>query len=160
VLGLASVLAAGSVEAQRGTRQGGPPAELPRQIKQAFMGKVRRELNLNDEQTRKLQDSDRKFEQQRNQLRRDEGDARRLLRNALEDTTAAPDAAKVDDYLNRLVKAQHRRADILENEQKELASYLNPVQRAKFFALRDQLARRIQELQGQGRGRRGPPPTD
>jgi hypothetical protein len=58
------------------------------------------------------------------------------------------------------VKAQRRRADILENEQKELASFLNPVQRAKFFALRDQLARRIQELQGQGRGRRGPPPTD
>jgi Spy/CpxP family protein refolding chaperone len=170
VLGLAATLSAGGLEAQRarglepggGERGGGPPRELLRKVRQAFMGQVRRQLNLTDEQAKRLQDVDRKFEQQRNQLRKDEGDARRALRVALEDTTTAPDPAKVEEYLNRLVKDQHRRADVLEAEQKELAAFLNPVQRAKFFALRDQLARRINELQGQGRGGRrgGPPPLD
>jgi hypothetical protein len=64
----------------------------------------------------------------------------------------------VDGYLARLVQAQRKRADLLEAEQKELAGFLNPVQRAKYLALREQLQKRVAQLrQGDGRGRGAAP---
>lgn len=162
VLGASLLFAgtAGTAGAQNAERQ----QALARQIRQTFNGVVKRQLGLNDEQMRRLQQTDNRFQKERNEVGKDERTARLALKAALEDTTAAPDQAKVDDYLSRLVKAQRRRADILEAEQKELSSFLTPVQRAKYFALRDQLVRRIGQLRqdnpGAGRadapsGRRG-----
>jgi len=65
----------------------------------------------------------------------------------------------VEGYLSQLVKAQRTRADLLEGEQKELAGFLNPLQRAKYFAMKERLNRRMQELaQPGGRGPVEPPP--
>lgn len=134
---------------------------LAKQVRQAFQGVVKRQLSLNDDQVKKLNEVDDRFQLQRNEVSRDERQARLALKGALEDTTANPDQAKVDEYMSRLVKAQHRRAEILESEQKDLSGFLTPVQRAKYFALRDQLNRRIAQLRqqdstGAGRGARPP----
>jgi hypothetical protein len=145
----------------RGGR-GQPPAErqmLQRQVRQAFAKAVRRQLDLNDEQMRKLQSVDFKYERQRVALLRDERQARLGLKAAMDDS-ASVDQAKVETYLSQLVKAQRTRADLLEGEQKELAGFLNPLQRAKYFAMKERLNRRMQELaqpEG-GRGPLGPPP--
>jgi hypothetical protein len=143
-------------------RNGQPPISpkqqaMVRQVRQAFAGVVKRELNLNDDQMRHVQQVDDKYQLQRNQLNRDERDARQGLKAALEDSASAPDQARVEGYMARLVQSQRRRADILEAEQKEFAGFLTPVQRAKFFALRDQLNRRIAEARQEGR-LGGPPP--
>jgi hypothetical protein len=133
---------------------------LARDIRRAFSGVVRRQLGLNDEQARKLNDVDGRYQKQRNEVGRDEREARLALKAALEDSTAKPDDGKIEEYLGRLVKAQHRRADLLEAEQKDMAAFLSPVQRAKYLALREQLTRRIAQMRQDGgpAGRRGAPP--
>jgi hypothetical protein len=133
---------------------------LAREIRRTFSTVVRRQLGLSDEQAKKLNDVDTRYQRQRTEVGRDERAARLALRTALEDSTAKPDDAKIDEYLGRLVKAQHRRADLLEAEQKDLSGFLSPVQRAKYLGLREQLTRRISQLRQDApvAGRRGARP--
>jgi len=134
------------------------PAEqqaLVRQIRQAFSGVVRRQLNLDDEKWTQFQRVDQRFQQQRNQLQRGERETRMALKAAMEDTSNV-DQAKIAQYLNELTQGQRRRADLLDAEQKELSGFLTPLQRAKLQALREQLNRRVAQMQQQ-RGRGGPP---
>ena len=143
----------------RAAMRGQPPGErqrLQRQVRQAFANAVRRQLNLNDDQMRKLQSSDLKYERERVALLRDERQARLGLKNAMDDSGTV-DQAKVDGYLSQLIKAQRTRADLLESEQKELAGFLTPLQRAKYFAMKERFNRRMQEL-AQPNGARGAPP--
>jgi Spy/CpxP family protein refolding chaperone len=135
----------------------GEQQALVRRIRQAFGGVVRRQLDLNNEKFAQFERVDRQFQQQRNQIQRDERQARFALKAAMEDTTV--DQAKIAQYLNELTLAQRKRADLLEAEQKELATFLTPLQRAKLQALREQLNRRIAQMQQQagGGGRRGLP---
>lgn len=145
----------------RGGLRGQPPAErqlLQRQVRQAFAKAVRRQLNLNDDQMRRLQSVDLKYERQRIALLRDERQARLALKGAMDDSTKV-DQTKVDGYLAQLVKGQRSRADLLESEQKELAGFLTPLQRAKYFAMKERLNRRMQELaqQNSARGAAEPP---
>ncbi|MEO6879252.1 MAG: hypothetical protein ABI205_12280, partial [Gemmatimonadaceae bacterium] len=99
-----------------------------------------------DEQARQLQASDRRFTQQRNQVLQSERQARLGLKAAMADTSGERDQSKIDQYMSQLVEAQHRRADILEAEQKEMAEYLTPLQRAQYQALHEQLNKRITQL--------------
>ena len=132
---------------------------LARQVRQAFNVLVRRELDLDDAKARQLQTVERQYQQQRGQVQRDERAARLALKAAMEDTTSGRvDQAKVAQYMDQLVQAQHRRADLLEAEQKDLSSFLTPLQRAKYQALREQLNRRIQALRQDAAGRGAPPP--
>jgi Spy/CpxP family protein refolding chaperone len=136
------------------------PAEkqaLVRQIRQAFGGVVRRQLNLDNEKWSQFQRVDQRFQQQRNQLQRGERETRLALKAAMEDT-AGVDQNKIAQYLSELTQGQRRRADLLDAEQKELSGFLTPLQRAKLQALREQLNRRVALIQQQGAlgGRRIP----
>ena len=131
---------------------------MERQVRQAIARAVRKQLSLNDEQMGKLQRANGKFEQQQRQLLREEGETRRNLRAAMEDTTAREqNQPKIGQYLDQLVQIQHRRADLVDAEQKELAGFLTPMQRAQFLALRERITRRLQEAQGAPPA--GPPPA-
>ena len=138
--------------------------ELERRVRRALAGVVRKQLGLNDEQMQKLQRVDQKYAQQRRETVRSERQTRLALRAAMQDST--PDQAKIAKYMDDLVAAQRRRADILDNEQKELSGFLTPLQRAKYQALRERLTRTMNNLQrgdgaGRGpggRGARGRPP--
>jgi Spy/CpxP family protein refolding chaperone len=137
------------------------PAEqqaLVRRVRQAFSGVVRRQLNLNDEKWTQFERVDRRFQQQRNQIQRDERETRFALKAAMQDT-ANVDQTKIAQYLTELTQAQRRRADLLDAEQKELSAFLTPLQRAKLQGLREQLNRRVLQLQQQAPpgGRRGKP---
>ena len=135
-----------------------PPPEqqaLVRRIRQAFGGVVQRQLNLSSENFAKFQRVDRQFQQQRNQLQRGERQTRLALKAAMEDTGTV-DQAKIAGYLNELTQAQRKRADLIDAEQKELSTFMTPLQRAKLQALREQLNRRIAQMQQQAAaGRRG-----
>lgn len=146
-----------------------PPDEraaLRKQVRQAWLQRVRTQLNLNDEQMRKLQQTNRKYDQQRAELLRTEREARLGMRSAMSDTSGSEQArqARVSQYTDQLVQAQYRRAQLLDSEQKELAEFLTPVQRAQYSAMRDQLNRQMQRLQQDstagGRGRGVPPPIE
>ncbi len=147
-----------AVRGRNRAQQPGTPAArrqaLEGRVRRALAGVVRKQLGLNDEQMLKLQRVDQKYDQQRRAMVRSERQTRQALRAAMQDST--PDQAKIARYMDDLVAAQHRRADLLGNEQKELAGFLTPLQRAKYQALRERLTRTMQNLQRGGAGdRRG-----
>jgi len=139
----------------------GERALLQRQVRQAWIGNVRRQLNLNDEQMRTLNQVNTKYERQRGDIQRDERQARLGLKAAMEDTAAGDQNARIEQQMNVLVGAQRRRADLFENEQKELAGFLTPLQRARYSVLQERLAQRLQQLrQNQQEAPTGPPPPE
>ena len=133
--------------------QAQPPAarrqELEDRFRQRTADLVRRRLQLTDAQTTRLQATNRQFEQQRVGLMARERELRRELRRQL----MAGDNAnqnRVGELLDQTIRLQRQRLDLAESEQRELAKFLMPVQRAKYFGLQNELRRRMQELQGQG----------
>ena len=71
-------------------------------------------------------------------------------------------------------RLERRKLDLLEAEQRDLAKFLSPIQRARYFGLQDELRRGMQDLQrrrmgmddsttgppdSRGAKRRGPPPA-
>lgn len=119
---------------------------LQRRVREAFSGVVRRELKLDASQMQTLLRVDQKYQQQRRALQREEREARLGLRAAMLDS-AARDQNKIAQYLDQLVQGQRKRADLLDGEQKEFATFLTPLQRAQYFALRERMERRLQEMQ-------------
>jgi Spy/CpxP family protein refolding chaperone len=139
----------------------GERAMLQRQVRQAWIGNVRRQLNLNNEQMRTLNQVNTKYDRQRSDIQRDERQARLGLKAAMEDTAAADQNARIEQQMNALVGAQRRRADLFENEQKELAGFLTPLQRARYSVMQERLQQRLQQLrQNQQDAPAGPPPPE
>jgi len=60
-----------------------------------------------------------------------------------------PNQQHVSDLLDASLRLQKQRISIVEAEQKELARFMTPVQRARYIALQQQFRRRTQELSGQ-----------
>jgi Spy/CpxP family protein refolding chaperone len=135
-----------------GAGLGGPDdprrAALERRLQERLVAIVRQRLNLTDEQVTRLQDVASKTEDERRALRRDELTARFAMRQELLAGDKANDA-KVADLLEQLPRLERRRVDLMEREQRELAKFLTPVQRARYFGLQDELRRGMQELQQQ-----------
>lgn len=139
----------------------GERAMLQRQVRQAWIGNVRRQLNLNNEQMRTLNQVNTKYDRQRSDIQRDERQARLGLKAAMEDTAATDQNARIEQQMNALVGAQRRRADLFENEQKELAGFLTPLQRARYSVMQERLQQRLQQLrQNQQDAPAGPPPPE
>lgn len=131
---------------------------LAQQVRQHFNQVVRRELELPDDKWRQLQQVDRRFQQQRNAVTADERQTRLNLKAAMADSV--PDQTRIDQYMNQLLQAGHRRADLLDAEQKELAGFLTPLQRAKYQSLHEQFQRSVARInQANGRGATASPPA-
>jgi Spy/CpxP family protein refolding chaperone len=126
-------------------------ARLESAIRRGFAQAARRRVGLSDAQINQLAPIMQRYEQQRRQLLRDERDARVSLRAQMRNEQTA-DATKVDQLLQRLVDVQKRRVQLVEAEQRELATVMTPLQRAKFMALQEQIRRRMEEM----RERRSP----
>lgn len=107
---------------------------------------VKQRLGLTDEQHLKLREVATRTEEARRALRRDEWQTRLALRRELMARDAA-DQAKVADLLDQIPRLERRKLDLLEAEQREMAKFLSPVQRARYFGLQDELRRGMQELQ-------------
>ena len=166
--------------------QGGPPpqrrnaasmdaerTEMERRFQARLDTIVRERLQLTDEQFTKLRDVASRTESVRRALRRDEYTARYALRRELMAGARASET-RVAEILDQMPKLEQRKLDLLETEQRELATFLTAIQRARYFALQDELRRSMQELQrnrmerrdtvpgGDSSSvvrRRGPPPT-
>jgi hypothetical protein len=170
------------VVAQGGPPQGAPPqrpraqarmqqqpdtaaapnrAALERQVKARLGQMMKKQLGLTDAQMTKLQETNQKFDGKRRILVDQERDVRMSLRDEMlsADSTRS---TEVSALLDRVVKVQRQRVDLLEQEQKELSTFLTPLQRAKYYGAEEQMRRRIQNMrlqQGQpalqGRGGQG-----
>lgn len=110
---------------------------------------LRSQLGLSDEQLRRFQATNQKFEGQRRSLFEQERDVRRDLRTALAASDTAQQQARVATLLDRTLQLQRQRLELVEAEQRELATFLTPVQRARLFGIEEQIRRRVMEMREQ-----------
>ena len=122
--------------------------QLERQLSERLAAVVQRRLGLDETQMRRLQLTNQRFEQQRRSLLDEERGVRRALRQEL----AAGERAnqpRVGSLMKQALQLQRRRIDLLEAEQGALAEFLSPVQRARYYAIHEQLRRQVQEMRRQ-----------
>ena len=129
-------------------------AQLEQRLQQRIQEIERRELQLSPDQARRLVEARRTFEAERLPLVQRERQLRRALRAELVAGDAA-DGKRVDAYLTELLQLQRRRLDVTEREQRALAGFLTPVQRARYLALQENLRNRMEQA---GRSKAEPRP--
>ena len=159
VLGLSVCVAAATVAQAQGTtrppaEQGGGREALERRVRERIAAEVQARLNLTDAQTQRLGATNRKFEERRRLLLAEERTARATLREQLMRGDSA-DQPRVGTLVDELISVQRRRLDLVEQEQRELATFLTPVQRATYLSLQDQMRRRMEEMRKGGQRRPG-----
>jgi periplasmic protein CpxP/Spy len=155
----ALLLAASSAAGAQGTAR--PPA-AGRPALDRLAAAVQRQLGLGDEQGRQLRDATRRFATQRDQLMTQERATRLELRaNVMRGDSA--DQPRIAQLMDQLVAHQRRRVELVAEEQRELARFLTPLQRAQFLAMQERALRAAQQLRAEraarGRGA-GDPPAD
>lgn len=128
-------------------------AALEQQVKARLGQMMKKQMGLTDAQMAKLQETNRKFDEKRRLLVDQERDVRMSLR----DEMLSPDSSRssqVSGLLDRVIRVQRQRVDLLEQEQKELSGFLTPLQRAKYYGAEEQMRRRMQNMrQQQGQAR-------
>lgn len=123
--------------------QGPQRAQLEQRARQAYGRALRDRLGLTPEQVRQLGAVNQRLAAPRQQLMREERAARQQLVQQVR-LDAAADQAKVSTLLAQLDTIQHRRLELLEQEDRALAEFMSPLQRAKFRALQDLVRRRME----------------
>ena len=129
-----------------------PPGDrtaLEQQFRERTAKLVQQRLGLNDAQLAKLEQSNARYAPQLRQLAAQERDIRFQLRQEMTAGNSA-NQQHVSDLLDAAIRMQRQRLGIVEAEQKDLAGFLTPVQRARYIALQAQFGKRAQELSGQG----------
>ena len=142
-------------------RPGGSPpprGELEAELRRGFARVVRQRVGLSDDQMRRLGPITQKHATERARIQLDEREARMELGRILRDTVAA-DTTRIVSLMAKLLDVQKRRVQLMEQEQRDLATIMTPVQRARFLGLQEQLRRQMEERRrGRGEGFGGPPP--
>lgn len=118
-------------------------SELEQDIRRGFSRAVREQVGLTEEQMKQLSAVTQRYARARRELQRDEEQTRVTLRRFIRDS-ASTDTA-VDHAIQRLLAIQKRRVELLEGEQRELAVFMTPIQRARFMALQEQVRRRVEQ---------------
>lgn len=154
--------------------QGGPPGTAPRgrsgavRLDDAQRGQLERRLQerinqvvrvrlaLTDDQFDKLRAVASRVEAERRTLRNEEMTTRFAMRQELLAGDKANEA-RVSELLERMPRFERRRLDLMEQEQRELAKFLSPTQRARYIGLQDELRRSMQDLQRRRMGIDGAP---
>jgi hypothetical protein len=136
---------AGAQERARGERVDRRPPNAQR-LQARLDSVVRVRLQLTDEQFAQLRGVATRREEDRRLLRRDEMAVRVRLRRALA-AAEAVDQAAVAQLLDEIPRLERRKVELLEEEQRELARFLMPSQRARYLALQEEMRRGMLEVQ-------------
>jgi len=156
-----AVLLAPGLAAQQGGRDSirvrGDTAEARRlrtQIESTFTRRVQQDLNLSQDQATKLRTTQERFGTRRRVAMQQQMERRRALENQMQ-----PGIAANPDSVRKLMDGmQTGRAEMLKIEQdqnREMASYLTPVQQARYEQMRERFMQRVGELRMQRREGRG-----
>ena len=128
----------------------GNRAQLERRFRQMLYQVTRRRVGLTDAQMNRLMPINQRFETERRGIQRQERETRLALRDAMRDSTHA-DQARITSYLDKLVDLQRQRVELVAREQRDLAEFMTPLQRARYTALQEQVRRRIEQMVRQNR---------
>lgn len=132
--------------------------QMERRLQDRINQAVRQRLRPTEEQFTKLREVAARMEEERRVLRMDDQTARFAMRQEL----AAGDKANeahVAELLDQMQRFERRRFELMEREQKELAKFLTPSQRARYIGLQDQLRMQMQEIQQRRQGVEGDAPV-
>jgi hypothetical protein len=171
-----ALFAAGSLAAQNPGPGGMPPArpgdsmmrfqgrgfgfrreraeQLRTQIEERFAQRVQVELGLNDQQMDRLRATERTSRDRHRSLQDHEMDLRRAVGEQLRPGVAA-NADSLSRVLDAIAANHVSRAQEEQQELRDLAQFLTPVQRARLLIMRQQLQARVQSIL---QGRRFPQP--
>ena len=155
VLGLAVILAPSLAAQQPGS--GRPPSDsaqaeqLRTQIEQRFSARVQQELQLTNDQTAKLKDTQERFGPRRRALMQQQLQRRRALENQMQPGVAA-NQDSVRKLMEGLDAGRMEMMRIQQDESKELGNYLTPVQQWRYNQMRERFMQRVGEMRRQGRG--------
>lgn len=148
-----------SAMAQPGPGGGGPDRDRMEQQLRERMGEVvQRRLDLNAQQVQQLRQSSQQFDRQRMALLVQERRVRMAIRHEIE-TGENGSQQKISALLDSTILLERRRLDLLEAEQKQLATFLTARQRAQYLGLQSQMRHHLDEMRRrrEGRGGRVPP---
>ncbi len=131
---------------------------LQQRFQERFAQAVRDGVGLSDDQMPKLLELNRRFEGRRRELLLHERDVRIGLRDEL-----APGATPNEDAVRKLLddqlRVQRDRLQLMEEEQQELAKFMTPSQRARYFGMQEQMRRKVEQLRGGPPGAPGDEPS-
>lgn len=147
VLVIAAMLATG---ARASAQQPAPAtdsatAALQSRVRQRLAAVVKQRLNLTDDQMRQLATVNASYEGRRRALMTQERDARIIVRGELQRGKLA-DQQRVENALGELFRIQRARIDLAEQEQRDLAKFMQPSQRAGYLVLQEQVRRRVEQM--------------
>jgi len=147
-------LAAQQRDSMRAPSDTAEAARLRAQIEQRFNDRVKQELNLNADQATKLRDTQERFGTRRRAMMQQQFERRRAL-----DGQMRPGMPANADSVNKLMDGMRTgRAEMVridQDEDREMAGYLTPVQRAQFLQMRERLMQRVGEMRMERREGRG-----
>jgi hypothetical protein len=132
---------------------------LRAEIERRFAERVRTDLGLTDDQALKLKATQERFGVRRRELMRQQWLHRQALQRQMQPGVAAqPDSVRV--HMDGLQAGRGEMFKLEQDEDREMAGYLTPVQRARFQFMRQRLMERANELRRgrEERGRMGPGP--
>ncbi len=154
---LATMFLAGSAAAQRS--ESPAPGERRAQLEQRFQQQtatvLRNRLELTDAQLAQLTRTNARFEERRRLLVSQERELRIDMRRELSRGNEA-DQQRIAGLVDRSFALQRQRLDLLEEEQRELAAFLTPHQRAMFLSMQEQIRHRAEEMRRQRLNRGSP----
>ncbi len=142
-----AALATGSLGAQDTTLTRDRDA-MKKRFQERFGALIKERLLLSDSQAVRLGETNRRFEEQRRTLIQQERDVRMSLRDEL--LAQSANQERISALLDRAIRVQRQRVDLLEAEQRELARFLNATQRAKLLGMQEQMRRNAMEMRGRG----------
>ena|SRR5882762_9961345 len=153
-----AVLLAPPLAAQRDSaRTPGDTAEagrLRQEIERRWNERVQQDLNLSSDQATKLRATQERFGTRRRTLMQQQMERRRAIEGQMQ-----PGVPANSDSLRKLMDGvQTGRAEMVkvdQEENREMAGYLTPVQQARFQQMREQFIRRVGELRMERREGRG-----
>jgi len=120
-------------------------ALLEQQFRQRGEEIVRKQLNLSDDQMRRLRDVNGRFDGQRRSLAQQERDARVALRNEIARGSSA-DQGRVAQLMAQVRDLQQQRFALQQQELQQLSGFMTPVQQAQYEGLVTRLRERAREL--------------
>ena len=120
---------------------------------------MRRRLGLTDVQVQQLRQSNQRFAPERRALAAHEREIRQTMRAELR-PGSTPNEARLSVLIDSLFVLQRARLDMLQSEQRQLATFLTPSQRVRYYALQEQLRRRIEAMRQRRQGAQGVGPAE
>ena len=118
-------------------------AQMEQQLRRNLWQIAKQRIGFSDAQMAQLARTSQGFDERRRALAVDERAQRMTLRQELLADDKA-DQDRVAKALDRLHQLQRDRVDLQIEEQREFATFMTPVQRAKYAALQEQIRRRVE----------------